>query len=168
MKAAEKKLLEKIMLEADKDLADQQETVDVDGDLSMEADVDDGGENNSDINSFFKSIHQAANKSTNEVPEDLETPDSVLKEYLKMKLEENNLQFWRKYEERNKESKISQALCRVAKKYLTPHATSTNCERLFSTASLILEDRPRLLPENLEKLLFLRENLEKQNIKVDY
>ena len=83
-------------------------------------------------------------------------------------LEENNLQFWRKYEERNKESKISHVLCRVAKKYLTPTATSTNCERLFSTASLIFDDRPRLLPENLEKLLFLRENLEKQNIKVDY
>ena len=31
-------------------------------------------------------------------------------------------------------------------KFLTPPPTSTNVERLFSTASLILEDRPRLLP----------------------
>ena len=33
---------------------------------------------------------------------------------------------------------------------------STNVERLFSTASLISDGRPRQLPENLEKLLSLK------------
>ena len=47
----------------------------------------------------------------------------------------------------------------MAKKYLTPPATSTDVERLFSTAGDILtKERNRLLPENLDKLLFCKEN----------
>ena len=46
----------------------------------------------------------------------------------------------------------------VAKRYLTPHSTSTNVERLFSTASNVLDGR-NLNTENLEKLVFLKENL---------
>ena len=77
-----------------------------------------------------------------------------------------HLKFWEKFQK--KDGKYSRALARLAKKYLTPPPTSTCVERLFSTASNIIDDRPRLLQENLEKLLFLRENLTKKNIDIDY
>jgi hypothetical protein len=48
----------------------------------------------------------------------------------------------------------------VAEKYLCTPATSSESERLFSTASNILTDQRRSLkPENLQKLLFLHHNL---------
>ena len=47
-------------------------------------------------------------------------------------------------------------LAKLAKKFLTPPPTSTAVERLFSSAGLILDDRrSKLLPETVEKLLFL-------------
>ena len=53
------------------------------------------------------------------------------------KLAVNNLSFWSQYQDKNEDSKASLALCKLAKKFLTPPPTSTNVERLFSTASLI-------------------------------
>lgn len=69
------------------------------------------------------------------------------------------LKYWERQESQNK-NKTIQALCRVAHKFLTPPPTSTDVERLFSIASLIADDkRSSLLPANLEKMLFLRENV---------
>ena len=50
-------------------------------------------------------------------------------------------------------------MAKLACYYLTPPPTSTDVERLFSIAGNILTDsRNRLTPENLEKLLFIRQN----------
>ena len=75
------------------------------------------------------------------------------------------MEYWKVFDERNK-SKVEEALLKVVLKYLTPPPTSTDVERLFSTAGDILtNERNRLLPANLEKLLFLRENLPNVNFK---
>jgi hypothetical protein len=51
-------------------------------------------------------------------------------------------------------------LTRLASKYLSSPASSSEPERLFSTAGLIVNDlRKKLLVENVEKLLFLHHNL---------
>jgi len=51
-------------------------------------------------------------------------------------------------------------LTTLAKKYFSAPATSSESERLFSTAGQIVSNlRKRLLPENIEKLLFLHHNL---------
>ena len=53
----------------------------------------------------------------------------------------------------------------LAESYLTPHPTTTDVERLFSTAGdIITNERNKLNPA--EKILFLRENLPK--IKFQY
>jgi len=50
------------------------------------------------------------------------------------------------------------ALVALAKRYLTPPATSTAVERLFSAAGLIMDSkRNKLCPTFVDKLLFLRE-----------
>ncbi len=68
--------------------------------------------------------------------------------------------------EKNSTSEIKLALARIAKKFLTPPPTSTEVERLFSTAGDVLSnERNRLLPENLEKMLFCQENLPIINYK---
>ena len=55
------------------------------------------------------------------------------------------------------------------RKFLTPPPTSTDVERLFSVAGLIAADnRSRLSPETLEKLLFLYENILVFNFQVDW
>ena len=46
----------------------------------------------------------------------------------------------------------------LSSRYLTPPATSTAVERLFSAAGMILESkRNKLAPEFVDKILFLRE-----------
>ncbi|XP_047135522.1 zinc finger BED domain-containing protein 4-like [Hydra vulgaris] len=83
----------------------------------------------------------------------------VLKNFLDCPMASHCLEFWKNYK-KNATSKIKLALTKVAKKYLTPPPTFTDVERLFSTAGDILSnERNRLLAENLEKLLFCRENL---------
>ena len=55
------------------------------------------------------------------------------------------------------------------RKFLTPPPTSTDVERLFSIAGLIASDnRPRISPPTLEKLLFLRENILVVNFELDW
>ena len=50
-----------------------------------------------------------------------------------------------------------------------PPPTSTNVERLFSYAGMVMEDRRALLmPERVNKILFLRENLVMLNFKLDW
>jgi KRAB domain-containing zinc finger protein len=52
----------------------------------------------------------------------------------------------------------------LAERFNSAPATSAESERLFSTAGLIVNDlRKRLLPENVEKLLFLHHNLKIYN-----
>jgi hypothetical protein len=83
----------------------------------------------------------------------------VLTEFLDSPLASQCLEFWKNFE-KNSTCRVKLALTKVAKKYLTPPPTSTDVERLFSTAGDILSnERNRLLPENMEKLLFCRENL---------
>ena len=90
--------------------------------------------------------------------------------YLEEELEENKtLAWWSNFEARNPENKIRLALCKVARKYLTPCPTSTNCERLFSVAGQIMDEkRTNMLPENLEKILFMRENIIVTNFSLDW
>uniref|UniRef100_A0A183FQ36 Dimer_Tnp_hAT domain-containing protein n=1 Tax=Heligmosomoides polygyrus TaxID=6339 RepID=A0A183FQ36_HELPZ len=65
-------------------------------------------------------------------------------------------EFWK-----NETNAVKYPLLRkLAIKYLSAPATSSECERLFSTAGFIVNDlRKRLSAENLEKLLFLHHNL---------
>ena len=85
----------------------------------------------------------------------------MLKKYLNSPLETIScLKYWERQEEHHKDKKVTSALCRLAKKFLTPPPTSTDVERLFSIESLIADDkRGKLLPSNLEKILFLHENI---------
>ena len=66
--------------------------------------------------------------------------------------------YWRSVQE--SKAPFADAAAREAAYHLTPPPSSGDVERLFSTAGHIYsDDRNRLKPENLEKLLFLRENL---------
>ena len=54
---------------------------------------------------------------------------------------------------------MERILAQVAEIYLTPPGTSSDVERLFSTAGdIFTNEQNRLLPENGEKKLFCREN----------
>ena len=56
----------------------------------------------------------------------------------------------------------------MARKYLCITATSVPSEQLFSTAGNIVSDkRSALLPENVEKLLFLHSNLPKRHLEYE-
>ena len=117
--------------------------------------------NNYNISSMFAAVKQKVNS---EVRDDTESIEAVLGSYY-AKLADNNLSFWSQYQDKNEDSKASLTLCKLAKKFLTPPPTSTtNVERLFLTASVISDGRPILLPDNLKKLLFLRQNLMMKNI----
>uniref|UniRef100_A0A914N323 HAT C-terminal dimerisation domain-containing protein n=1 Tax=Meloidogyne incognita TaxID=6306 RepID=A0A914N323_MELIC len=51
-------------------------------------------------------------------------------------------------------------LTKLSHRYFSAPATSSESERLFSTAGLVVSNlRTRLLPDNVEKLLFLHNNL---------
>ena len=74
------------------------------------------------------------------------------------------MDFWREYSETDDIWKKS--LAEVAKKYLTPLASTIDVERLFSsTADILSNDRNRLLPQNARKILFLRESLTYLNFR---
>lgn len=72
-----------------------------------------------------------------------------------IKMSENPLLWWKKNEPRYP------LLARAAKMYLSIPATSVPSERVFSTAGDILtEQRARLKPMQLDRLLFLKKNME--------
>lgn len=57
-------------------------------------------------------------------------------------------------------------LAKLAKKFLSAPATSVSSERMFSTSGAICSDkRSRLLPDNLEKLVYLCKNLKAVDFK---
>ena len=58
------------------------------------------------------------------------------------------------------------ALGSLLRLYLTAPPTSMETERLFSSAGKIVNKRDSLTLENLDKLVFLRDNLKMQNISV--
>ena len=70
-------------------------------------------------------------------------------------LRDKPLKWW------NVRKRILPNLARLAQKYLGIVATSVPSERLFSTAgNIVSAKRAALLPENVEKLVFLHENLQ--------
>nr|CAD2203228.1 unnamed protein product [Meloidogyne enterolobii] len=59
-------------------------------------------------------------------------------------------------------------LTKLSHRYFSAPATSSESERLFSTAGLVVSNlRTRLLPDNVEKLLFLHNNLKIYDYKYD-
>ena len=137
-----------------------------DGDITLEQSNMEDNNNAHSLASMFAKVKKNVNNNPRRVSE--ETVEKVLDDYLNAKLEDNNLSSWRKFEEGAKDSRVKKALCNLARVWLTPPPTSTMTERLFSTAGNIVDGRPRLLPETLEKLLFLRENLIMQNIGLNW
>ena len=118
--------------------------------------------------SVFQRLMLSMREKANDVSRaPTDTVESVIESYLSSKLVNNNLAFWAKYSADGKDCKIKMALANLAKRYLTPHPTSTNVERLFSTASNVLDDR-NLNTESLEKLVFLKENLKLGNFALDW
>ena len=75
-----------------------------------------------------------------------------------LKLSEDPLKWWRL------RSHSLSHLARIAQKYLGIVTTSTTSERLFSTAGNITAKRSALSTENVDKLVFLHENLPKQHL----
>ena len=117
----------------------------------------------------FHKLKSKARQNDNMI-QNRETAKDIVDKYFDEDLEENKtLSWWSKFEEGSKESKLRLALCKVARKYLTPCPTSTNCERLFSVAGQIMDEkRTNMLPENLERILFLRENLIVTNFSLEW
>ena len=119
----------------------------------------DNGKNVALSDIMLKIIAQCQSQSGPDALSSSKMSEEVLSEFLNSPMASQCLEFWKKFE-KNSTCKVKLALTKVAKKYLTPPPTSTDVERLFSTAGDILSnERNRLLPENLEKLLFCRENL---------
>ena len=115
------------------------------------------------MHSFKKKAYTSDGVSKNETARD------IVELYLNGKLEEKSLRWWDNYEKLSENSMLRLSLCELAKKYLTPHPTSTNCERLFSVAGQIVDNRrASMLPENLEKILFLRESMLATNFSLDW
>jgi hypothetical protein len=105
-----------------------------------------------------------ANKAT-QAAQAGNSEEDILESYLSSPVQEKGcLKFWKKYEAESNGNPVKKALARLAKQFLTPPPTSTDIERLFSVAGNILTDeRNRLLPVNVAKLLFMRENIMNYN-----
>ena len=78
------------------------------------------------------------------------------------------LGFWKNCQ-KNEDIKITLALTKLAKKYLTPPLTSIDVERLSSTAGDILSnERNRLLLKNLEIFFFVEKIFQLLDSVVNY
>ena len=127
--------------------------------------------NESALAAAFEKIRNRSRPHSGEGIGPNDSSESVISELLSLPCQTtNNLKSWEVYElkAKAKNDKIRMALCKVARKYLNPPPTSTNCERLFSAAGQIMDEkRAQLKPGNLDKILFLRENLIVNNLKLD-
>jgi hypothetical protein len=133
----------------------------------LEEVVVEANNNQGGLEAAFEELRNRAKKDEPEGHE--ETEEMVVESFLKSKLEKQNLACWAKFEENSKGSNIKLALCRLARKYLTPPPTSTNTERLFSVAGQVMDEkRARILPDSLDKILFLRENMLACNFNLDW
>ena len=121
--------------------------------------VSDSIEDTSALHSIYAEMKKKAGQCE-------ESEEVIISSYLNSGLENSNLLFWSQLSK--SEQPIKKSLCKLARKFLTPHPTSTNVERLFSTAGNIVRDRGSLKPENVEKLVFLKENLRMQNFPLDW
>ena len=165
-KKMESRLHELVRIESGRDRNDPLEE-DLEWDLNsnnMEGEEEEETKGQSTFQKLMASMKEKANEAS-KAP--TVTVENVVESYLTSKLSNNNLAFWAKYSAEGKECKIKTALSNIAKRYLTPHPTSTNVERLFSTASNVLDGR-NLNSENLEKLVFLKENLKLRNFALDW
>ena len=121
--------------------------------------VSDSIEDTSALHSIYAEMKKKAGQCE-------ESEEVIISSYLNSGLENSNLLYWSQLSK--SEQPIKKSLCKLARKFLTPHPTSTNVERLFSTAGNIVRDRGSLKPENVEKLVFLKENLRMQNFPLDW
>ena len=105
-------------------------------------------------------------KPRNEGPTHKKSAEEVLKEFFSdglVDLEVKPLNWWAKYQGKAGGSVAKLSLCQ-----LTP-STSTNCERLFAIAGQVMDERrANLLPERLDMILFLRENIKNTNFNLDW
>ena len=131
--------------------------------------VNESNNNLTGLAAVFQTLKNKARKNDG-AAQKKETAADIVNKYLDEELEEHkSLSWWSSFEVNSKESRVKLALCKVAKKYLTPCPTSTNCERLFSVAGQIMDEkRTNMLPENLERILFLRENVIVTNFSLDW
>ena len=129
-KDAESKLLFK--LKSELALADVMEAES--SDANRTEDVE---EENNNVTGLFAAMAAIKKKPRYEDRLEKETAEDVIKGYLNSASVDINvkpLSWWAKYQERAEGNLIKLSLCKLAKKYLTPPPTSTNCERLFSIA----------------------------------
>ena len=136
------------------------------------AEVVEDSNNNRQESGLFAAMRAIKKKPRNEGSTDKESVDEVLKEFISdglVDLDVKPLSWWAKYQEKAGGSVAKLSLCKLAKKYLTPPPTSTNCERLFAIAGQVMDEkRANLLPERLDMILFLRENIKNTNFNLDW
>ena len=82
-------------------------------DEGVQRDIDpDGDGDDGDILAIFAARKKKVNSEESYVDFSVESPESVLKDYFSMKLEDLNLKFWSKYQDKKKE-RYSRALFRL-------------------------------------------------------
>ena len=120
------------------------------------------------IDAIMKKVIAENDEKEVQSDENSNKEEKLVKDFLSSPVEKTKcLDYWEEYEKGAGGNEVAVAFAHLAKKYLTPPPTSTDVERLFSVAGNILtEDRNRLLPENVDKLLFLKENIETLNFKI--
>ena len=119
---------------------------------------------------MFKVIRSKAKAQSNNISSSA-SAQSTVEDYLESDLLTTSqiLKHWSDYEKTSGGNHFKLGLCKLARQYLTPLPTSTSVERLFSSTGRLLDDRrSRLLPENLERMIFLRANVGAANFKLDW
>ena len=76
---------------------------------------------------------------------------------------------WEKEEPSMLGNPVKEAFLKVVKRVLTPPATSTAVEQLFSRAGLLLEEhRSSMDPDRVNRMLFNRENFLLNNFEMEF
>ena len=118
-------------------------------------------------NSFEKEMKSVIHSQSqyNDNPERMDMSENIresLQRYLNsetLSLRKSALNYWKTTVAKTEKIWVKE-MGNLAKIFLTPPPTSCDVERLFSTASHILnKKRNRLLPNNAERLLFVHENI---------